>query len=365
MFDVAVIGGGIIGASAAAFMAEAGTSVVLFEQSAIGAGASGRNSGAIQHPYDVVLGELHRLTLPLYRELADSDPDFSLPADPDGLLLVSTDADATEAAARAMTSIPVLAPRFVSAHELAELEPAIAPDVCAVELATGYAVVPASATQAFARRARRAGAEIRVGEPALPLVADGRAVGVAAGSSQSVGAGMVLACGGPWSIDIVPGWRARPPISRSWGVVATIELARRPRRILEELSIDASGSAEPVAFSLMTAGGATSLGSTFLADEPEPATQIDALRERAATFVPELAEARVTGLRSCARPLSFDGRPLIGPVVDVEGLFVCAGHGPWGISTGPASARLVVDAMLNLGRVAIPTELAASRYAAG
>jgi glycine/D-amino acid oxidase-like deaminating enzyme len=29
-----------------------------------------------------------------------------------------------------------------------------------------------------------------------------------------------------------------------------------------------------------------------------------------------------------------------------RGLYVCAGHGSWGISTGPASARLVVDAIL-------------------
>ena len=38
LYDVAVIGGGIIGTSAAAFLAEAGASVVLFERTAIGAG---------------------------------------------------------------------------------------------------------------------------------------------------------------------------------------------------------------------------------------------------------------------------------------------------------------------------------------
>jgi glycine/D-amino acid oxidase-like deaminating enzyme len=33
-------------------------------------------------------------------------------------------------------------------------------------------------------------------------------------------------------------------------------------------------------------------------------------------------------------------------------LFVAAGHGPWGISLGPASARLVAD--LVLGRAPAP-----------
>jgi glycine/D-amino acid oxidase-like deaminating enzyme len=61
----------------------------------------------------------------------------------------------------------------------------------------------------------------------------------------------------------------------------------------------------------------------------------------------------------CARPQSVDSRPFIGPVAGVKGLFVCAGHGPWGISTGPASAHMVVQAILN--GAAVPRELAADR----
>src|SRR5687767_7969255 len=99
MHEVAIIGGGIVGTAAATYLAEAGISVVLFEASALGAGASGRNSGSIQHPYDAVLAELHRATLPLYRELADGDPDFPLPTEPTGLLAVSAD----EATARQAT----------------------------------------------------------------------------------------------------------------------------------------------------------------------------------------------------------------------------------------------------------------------
>jgi glycine/D-amino acid oxidase-like deaminating enzyme len=144
-------------------------------------------------------------------------------------------------------------------------------------------------------------------------------------------------------------------------VVATVDLPRPPRRILEELSIDTHGSADPVAFSLMTAGGATSLGSTFVPTQPEPAEYALKLVERGQVFVPALRDAPMKGSRVCARPISFDGRPLIGPVQGVDGLFVCAGHGPWGISTGPGSAKLVVDAVL--GRpVSIPAGLAASRW---
>jgi glycine/D-amino acid oxidase-like deaminating enzyme len=57
-------------------------------------------------------------------------------------------------------------------------------------------------------------------------------------------------------------------------------------------------------------------------------------------------------VRACARPLSADGRPLLGRAPGRERVFVAAGHGPWGISLGAASARLVAD--LVLGRVAAP-----------
>ena len=48
MTDIAIVGGGIVGVAAAAFLAEAGAEVTLAEQTEIGAGASGRNSGAVR-----------------------------------------------------------------------------------------------------------------------------------------------------------------------------------------------------------------------------------------------------------------------------------------------------------------------------
>ena len=175
-------------------------------------------------------------------------------------------------------------------------------------------------------------------------------------------AGSVLIAGGPWSVDLVPGWRDRPPIARGWGVVVSIGLALPPRRILEELSIDARGSEEPFAFSLMTAGRATSLGSTFLPDQPDPAAMVEPLLERGSAFLPAIAGANVIGVRACARPVSFDGRPLIGPVPGHGRLFVCAGHGPWGISTGPESARLVTDVILGDAPDRVPAPLSAARF---
>src|SRR3954471_7375968 len=84
--DFAVIGGGIVGCSMAAFLAEAGASVVLYERTAIAAGASGRNSGVVQHPLDTELVGLYEESLEHYRTLGRG---FELPEDPVGLLLLS------------------------------------------------------------------------------------------------------------------------------------------------------------------------------------------------------------------------------------------------------------------------------------
>jgi glycine/D-amino acid oxidase-like deaminating enzyme len=103
------------------------------------------------------------------------------------------------------------------------------------------------------------------------------------------------------------------------------------------------------------------VGSTFLARRPDPASVGPLLLPRGARFVPGLRTAGIEDLRVCARPQSIDGRPLVGRVPGHENLFIAAGHGPWGISTGPATAALVAD--LILGRdPTIPAELDPGRF---
>jgi glycine/D-amino acid oxidase-like deaminating enzyme len=350
-YDVAVIGGGIVGASAACFLAEAGASVVLYERHQLAAGASGRNSGVVQHPLDALPAALHRETVAIYRELAAQDREFRLPPEPAGLLILSQDEDDARRAAREMEARGSVAARFVAPEELRRLEPELAPGLAACRLETGYPVAPAAATQAFARRARRAGARLVTQRAARPLVEQGRLTGVRLDSAERVACKQVLVAAGPWTTGLLDAWQGRvpPPISALWGVVVSVRLARPPTHVLEELGIGDLATSEPAEstlFSLVSAEGSSGVGSVFAASEPDPAALAPLLLERGARFLSALAGARIQGVRSCARPLSFDGRPLIGRVTGREGLYVCTGHGAWGISTGPASARLVARLML-------------------
>ncbi|CAN5763181.1 FAD-dependent oxidoreductase [soil metagenome] len=367
-YAVAVIGGGIVGTSAACFLAEAGASVVLYERAELAAGASGRNSGAVQHPLAALPPALHRETLNIYRDLATEDDGFRLAPEPAGLLIVSTDEDGARRAALEMAARGTVAANFVAPAELRRLEPDLAPGLAACRLETGYPVAPAAATLAFGRRAVRAGAELVTQQAARPLFERGRLAGVSVDSGERVACRQVLLAAGPWTAALVDSWKARTPspVAPLWGLVVSVRLERPPGHVLEELGIGDLGRPAPTLFSLVSAEGNSGVGSVFAAAEPDPATLAPVLLERGSRFVPELARARIEDVRMCARPLAFDGLPLIGRVADREGLYVCTGHGPWGISTGPASALLVARLMLegsNADLEAMP-ELDAQRVVA-
>jgi glycine/D-amino acid oxidase-like deaminating enzyme len=186
-----------------------------------------------------------------------------------------------------------------------------------------------------------------VGEGATVAREAGWVTGVRLDSGELLGAAQVLVAAGPWSPALIDEWRDRPPIRSVWGVVVTARVEQPPHAVLEESGIGLHGGQSDVLFSLMTAAGNSSLGSTFLAERPEADALVATLLERGRRFVPGIGEA--LSVRLCARPVSFDGRPLIGAIEGVDGLFVCAGHGPWGISTGPASAEMVCAQITGTG----------------
>jgi glycine/D-amino acid oxidase-like deaminating enzyme len=353
----------VVGVAAAALLAESGAGVELFERHDVAAGASGRNSGAVQHPFDPVLAGLHEQTIAFYRRLEEEATGFALPPEPVGVLALGRHAAPLEAmAAGIREACPELEPTLLADGELAALEPALAEGLVACRLHTGYPVAPASATLALAALARRRGAVLRTGASARPWIESGRVRGVLV-DGRELSAAAVLVAAGPWTpgtIDPGGSWR---PIAPVWGVNVELALERPPRHVLEESGVEAvAGGEAGEIFSLVTAGDSTSLGSTFLADEPDPFARAPALRERGARFVPAIEGARIVSSRVCARPQSLDGRPLIGPLPGFDGLHVAAGHGPWGISVGPATAALAAAAIL--GRGQIPPELAANRFGA-
>ena len=371
-----VIGGGIIGCAAASILADRGARVTLVERTAIGAGASGRNLGAIQHPFDPLLAALHRDSLTRYRALADGGGDgFAMPAAPVGLLLLNRDLDAAATqAARLADAVPELGPTYLAPDDVARSEPSLRPGPAAVRLETGFPIPPASATRAWASLAEERGARLVIGSEAQPVLEAGELAGVQLSDGRDLAADAVLVAAGPWTpalIDPTGGWS---PIRPTWGVTVQLDLgADAPRHIVEEDEVDAINRADAATeralldpegdptslFSLASAAGISTLGSTFLSAEPDVGAVANLLLRRAVEWLPAVEGAEVLEQRMCVRPQSVDGRPFIGPVAGIAGLYVCAGHGPWGISTGPGSAAMAARAILD--GTATPVELAAER----
>ena len=303
---VHVAGAGIIGCSAAAFLAEGGARVTVHDPNGIAAGASGRNSGVIQHPYDPALVPLYEASVALHREVLD------LPDEPAGILLLDPPAG---------VELPEeLHPEHLDDAHAAE--PVVRPGIPAIRIRTGWPVGPRAATEAWAARAREAGA--RFGRE--PQEAD-----------------VTLVATGAWTTEA--------PVRAMWGVTAEVDV--ETGHVLEEAGVEDISAGGPLRiFSLV----GNVLGSTVSAEEPDVEATVPHVQERARRFI---GDTRVAAARKCPRPQTVDGRPIVGRLD--HRTFVCTGHGPWGISTGPATARHAARQILD--RTPPPPELTPTRFA--
>jgi len=385
--DVIVVGGGIVGTSAAAFLAGAGARVLLVERDGLASGASGANAGGIWHPTDPVLVALYRSSLPMYRELAATSNVFRMDERPVGLLELSESEAAVRSEAEAFRAFyPELAAEVLDPAGVRATEPGAADGLWGCLIDLGYPVSPASGTYAFATLAESRGTVVRAGRAASLEVEGDRVAGVRV-DGELIPCGSVIVAAGAWTPDFLAPTGFVAPIRALWGVVVEVEPTVQVRHVVEEIGEDAaavtraiaSGRGEVLALaapgappespsigqvhcSIVPTPGVVSAGATTLAFEPDPEAWVEPILLRASRFLPTLLDAPIRGVRCCPRPLSADGRPLIGHVPGVRGLVIAAGHGPWGISTGPESGRLAAELALG-GSPVIPLELDPARFA--
>jgi glycine/D-amino acid oxidase-like deaminating enzyme len=339
--DVVVVGAGILGCALSAFLAEAGASVLLVERDDVGAAASGRNSGILQHPMDAALAPLFEESLELYRGLEEHG--FSLASEPPGVLLLAASDAALAASWRAGARVPGACRRAGRAARGRARGRARARRSAARDGLSGRPV---------GRDARVRGARGRRGRAA----GDRRRRRARTGRRQHrrhASSGGRRRRGGR-AVDARAGRSARR-LATDHAAVGRGRGGSAPhpaRHALEEAGVEqlvARGGEPPPLFSLVTTGSASALGSAFLPRRPDPDAVASLLHERWPALRAGAHRRGDGAVRACARPLSADGLPLLGRAPGRDDVFVAAGHGPWGISLGPASARLVAELVLEGG----------------
>lgn len=369
MPDVVIVGAGIIGAASALELAGRGASVTMLEREELAAGASGRNQGWFVLSSDPACAPMSRVSLGRYLGLIEDSPvPVLFDREPVGHLLVTRDPGAAtflEERARAWAATGVRAEALDAAGLRAE-EPALAGGFAAAWLIEqGRRVDPAALTVAHALRARELGAEILRHTMARSLTtANDRITGVVTDDGV-IAADTVIVAAGPWSAPLVRPLGVELPVTGSRGWI--VELAAPQgllRHLIEEedgLAARAQAAADGDTFPTAAAFLAQTQPSPAIAallhaapdgtvvcgashhpalraepDDPEAPRRIV---ERAVAVVPALAQATLRGIRWGIRPMTPDGRPIVGWLRD--GLFAAAGHGPEGILLGGGTAALV------------------------
>lgn len=362
--DAVVVGGGVVGTACALALARDGAAVTLLERADLAAGASGRNHGLVLSPTDPVLVPMATATLDAYLGIVDQAPvPVRLDPEPLGCLVVAGEDEQERASGRAQaeaTATCGVTVEHLDASGLAEVEASMAKDL--VEgwlLDDGRRLDPAALTVSMALLARARGADVRrhVAVRALRTTSD-RVTGVITDQGP-VEAGVTVVAAGPDSSALLrPVGVHLPSIGARGWLVHVGRSAAGPRRIVERAGwhpLPDEEALPPPTVDVLAGGGdgadvGTLIHPTFdgsyvlggsrqgAAEPPDPSVPATIARLAAELF-PGFTDAPVLGSTSGIRPMSPDGRPLVGPAGD--GLVVATGHGSQGVILGGGTGALV------------------------
>ena len=380
-----IVGGGIVGAAVAYFLAERREAdVTLLERGGLGSGTSKGGLGGIRHQFvdelDVRMSKLASSFWRNYEDLTGARHDFRQR----GYLFIANTEDGLE---QLRVPMPLyervgVNVEMVDRAAIAELVPRMrVDDVVGGRFGAedGYGD-PLQALAGFAAFATLGGVHIREGHAVRELVRDGDRVTGVRTDEGVLSADRVLLATGCWTAPLaatagvaVPIW----PYARSIMESQPIPYVGRSPMVIELESgfhFRPKGNVVRFAMPNITLDGSIEKGpSGAPASYPGDYTPLEVpaalepwVRARAAWRHPAFTDVEIRSSWSCYYEMTPDDHPIVGAVPGVDGLYIAAGFSGHGFMHAPATARLIVEEMLD-GRASLLdiSDLSLERFQTG
>jgi glycine oxidase len=353
-FDAAIVGGGLIGASIALELAQAGLRVGLFDRQEPGQESSWAGAGILspapEGPAMIPLVPLGKASMAIYPEFVRTVEEISGQSGgfrPKGTLQALFARDAREELSTVIALHHGLGLKAepLSAKDARALEPSLSENLEAAALRPEEASVDNRAlTQAVLEAARRSGVQFFPGSGAEAIWREGgRCAGLNL-KNEKVEARWTVIAAGCFSANI-EGVAAYAPVRPAKGQMVALRtdelkiervlwsekiylVPRNDGRILAGATVEYTGFEKG-----LTAGG------------------LEKILAAAIELSPGIAAARVEETWAGLRPDSPDHLPILGPT-DIDGLLIATGHFRSGILLTPITARLVRE-WVTLQRVSV------------
>ena len=353
--DVAIVGGGIVGASAALFLRRFGLSVVLLERGLCGAAASGVNYGGVRTQGRAIaqlpLSLRARTLWARLPELIGSDGEYVR----SGHLKIARSIDDLHKleAYRDAVAPHGLALQLLSGHALRRAYPWLGEQAIAGSFCDGDGHAnPRLVSPAFARAAQAAGARIIEGCEVRELASTGGGQGFIVGDGRglSVRSHWLLNCAGAWALAIAERFGDSAPLHAIHPGMAVTEPV--PRFMDVNIGVEGGGIyGRQTARGNCVMGGSRGVASGSLYAVPT-ADSIAELCDRMAALFPALAHAHVIRFWSGVEGSLPDHQPVIGTSPTTPGLIHAFGFCGAGFQIGPAVGEALAE-FVHRGRTSV------------
>ena len=370
--DVVIVGGGVVGASAAYHLAKAGAGrVVLLERADhVAAGSTGSCAGGFRHQFSSEVNvRLSKASIPMITGFTEQ---HGLPLDihQDGyLFLVRTDDLWRDyVAANELHHALGVGAEILTPEAAAALIPGIALDgVVGATFGPNDGIAdPSGLTQGYATLARRAGAEIR-------LEIDVRRVRVRAGRVEgivtdrgAIDAPFVVNAAGPWagSLAATAGIELPlEPIPRH--VLVTGRFPGAPSRRTLVIDAETSFYFHREGDGVLMGKGSPNEHASF-STTPDESFIAEELLPTAVEVFPPLEEAAIEHSWVGLYEMTPDRHPIIGEAPDVRGLYLANGFSGHGFQHAPVVGKLLAEMIVDgEARTVDVSSLGLGRFAEG